>query len=471
MIKKKKMLFRLLISVAIAVLVAGAGYLILFCGTDVLQIEDNKIVGYKSTWLTVSLPNDNGESVYYKLGDVSAPRNYTAVKDLPDTDEDPYTTLFSFQGKSEKNPGLFLIEGKAIDAAQIKAALENAEAEWQRPSVYPGAQEKAEAAGWGYRSVGTAEKAKTICVYPAGSPDCTDVYCLVETPYEGVYAQITISLDAPAEMETWLSLASLMAEKVTPGKQLHPFVADFKLNFIDDNRWVYLWDGLKITLLITLLATILGVIIGVIVAGVCSTWDKNNERMVKGPGKFFLAAANKVCRVFLTVIRGTPVVIQLMLFYFVILVSVRDISVSFFGLKTVVKSGVIVSIIAFGINSGAYVAEIIRGGIMSIDPGQMEAGRSLGFNYIQTMFYIVIPQALKNVLPSLANEFIVLLKETSVAGYAAVIDLTKAGDIIKGVTYSPFLPLIAVALIYLIMVMFFTRLVARLERRLRNSDH
>jgi ABC-type amino acid transport system permease subunit len=135
------------------------------------------------------------------------------------------------------------------------------------------------------------------------------------------------------------------------------------------------------------------------------------------------------------------------------------------------SNGVLVAIITFGINSGAYVAEIFRSGIMSIDAGQTEAGRSLGFNYVQTMRFIIIPQAFKNVLPALANEFIVLLKETSVAGYVAVQDLAKGGYIILGRTYSPFMPLIAVALIYLILVMFFTWLVGKLERRLRSSDH
>jgi ABC-type amino acid transport system permease subunit len=161
--------------------------------------------------------------------------------------------------------------------------------------------------------------------------------------------------------------------------------------------------------------------------------------------------------VYLTVIRGTPVVIQLMIAYYIILASSRN--------------GVMVAMLSFGINSGAYVAEIIRGGIMSIDKGQMEAGRSLGFDYIKTMWYVIIPQTMKNVLPSLANEFIVLLKETSVSGYVAVKDLTKGGDIIRGVTYSAFMPLLAVAAIYLVMVMFFTWLVGKLERRLRNSDH
>ena len=167
---------------------------------------------------------------------------------------------------------------------------------------------------------------------------------------------------------------------------------------------------------------------------------------------------NFVCSVYLTVIRGTPVVVQLLIIYFVI-----------FG--TVDISKILVAIMAFGINSGAYVAEIFRSGIMSIDNGQFEAGRSLGFNYSQTMRYIIMPQAFKNVLPALGNEFIVLLKETSVSGYIALQDLTKGGDIIRSRTYDAFMPLLAVALIYLVMVMIFTRLVNMLERRLRNSDH
>ena len=136
-----------------------------------------------------------------------------------------------------------------------------------------------------------------------------------------------------------------------------------------------------------------------------------------------------------------------------------------------IKDGVPIGIFAFGINSGAYVAEIFRGGIMSIDNGQFEAGRSLGLNYFQTMIYIIIPQAFKNVLPTLCNEFIALLKETSVAGYVGVMDLTKAGNSIAGRTYSYFVPLLTVAAIYLLIVMVLTTLVGKLERRLRNSDH
>ena len=233
--------------------------------------------------------------------------------------------------------------------------------------------------------------------------------------------------------------------------------ADFILNFVQGNRWRYLLNGLGTTLLITLLACLLGIAIGVVIAMVRSTYDKTAEGARKTLGRRLFGIANGFCRVYLTVLRGTPVVVQLMIIYFVIFASSDN--------------GTLVAALAFGLNSGAYVAEIVRGGIMSIDNGQFEAGRSLGFNYVQTMRFIVIPQVIKNVLPSLANEFIALLKETSVAGYVAVADLTKGADIIRSRTYSPFLPLIAIALIYLALVMFFTKLVGILERRLRNSDH
>ena len=233
--------------------------------------------------------------------------------------------------------------------------------------------------------------------------------------------------------------------------------AQFILNFIEKERWRYLTDGLVTTLKITLVACLLGIVIGIVIAMVRATWDKNKEDMRPGLGKSLLGIGNAICQVYLTIIRGTPVVVQLLITYYIIFASS--------------KNGVAIAMLAFGINSGAYVAEIIRGGIMATDNGQFEAGRSLGFNYVQTMRYIVVPQVLKDVLPTLANEFIVLLKETSVAGYVAVVDLTKAGDIIRGVTYSPFMPLIAVALIYLVLVLFFTWLVGKLERRLRNSDH
>lgn len=229
---------------------------------------------------------------------------------------------------------------------------------------------------------------------------------------------------------------------------LQELQSKFVTNFIADDRWKYITDGLVVTLEVTLFAVILGIILGFIVAIVRSTYERTGK----------LKILNLICNIYLTVIRGTPVVVQLLIIYFVI-----------FGSTDINK--VIVAVMAFGINSGAYVAEIFRSGIMSIDEGQFEAGRSLGFNYRQTMIYIIMPQAFKNILPALGNEFISLLKETSVSGYIALQDLTKGGDIIRSRTYDAFMPLIAVALIYLVMVLIFSRLVGILERRLRNSDH
>lgn len=222
---------------------------------------------------------------------------------------------------------------------------------------------------------------------------------------------------------------------------------EFYLNFIKQDRWHYILDGLGVTLKVTFFALIIGVVLGFLVAAVRSTYDKTGK----------LKLFNVLCNIYITVIRGTPVVVQLLIIYFVVFSDVRI-------------SKVVVAIVAFGLNSGAYVAEIFRSGIMAVDSGQFEAGRSLGFNYTQTMMYIIMPQAFKNVLPALGNEFIVLLKETSVAGYIALQDLTKGADIIRSRTYSAFMPLLAVALIYLVMVMIFTKLVNLLERRLRNSE-
>lgn len=225
------------------------------------------------------------------------------------------------------------------------------------------------------------------------------------------------------------------------------FCSTFYLNFIEDDGWKYITVGLKNTLIITFFACLMGIVLGFLVGMVRSTYEKTHK----------LKILNAVCKVYLTVIRGTPVVVQLMIIYFVVFGSVRI-------------SKVLVAVLAFGINSGAYVAEIFRSGTMSVDSGQLEAGRSLGFNYWQTMWYIIMPQAFKNVLPALCNEFISLLKETSVAGYIALQDLTKGGDIIRSRTYSAFMPLFAVALIYLTIVMIFTKLIQILERRLRQSE-
>lgn len=222
--------------------------------------------------------------------------------------------------------------------------------------------------------------------------------------------------------------------------------AQFILNFITDDRWMSLLRGLVVTLKVTFFAVILGFVLGFSVAIVRDVYENTKK----------LKALNFLCNVYLTVIRGTPVVVQLLIIYFVIFSSIK-----------IDKS--IAAVLAFGINSGAYQAEIFRSGINSIPKGQMEAGRSLGFSYRQTMVNIIMPQAIKNVLPTLGNEFIVLMKETSVAGYIALEDLTKAGDIIRSRTYSAMMPFLAVALLYLIMVMFFSHLLKMFERRLAES--
>ena len=236
---------------------------------------------------------------------------------------------------------------------------------------------------------------------------------------------------------------------------LEEFCYDIYKSFIYDNRYEMYVRGLGNTLLLTAMATLMGIVLGVVIALLRATWDKNGHAM-HGASKFALRIVNVFCNIYLTVIRGTPVLVQLMIWYFVVFASSRN--------------GLMIAAFAFGINSGAYVAEIIRSGIMAVDVGQMEAGRSLGFGYVATMRHIILPQAFKAVLPALANEFIVLLKETSVASFVSVADLTYAGNIIGGNSYDYLFPLLMTALIYLAMVMFFTYLVSKLERRLRNSE-
>ena len=233
--------------------------------------------------------------------------------------------------------------------------------------------------------------------------------------------------------------------------------SQFVLNFVEDDRWKYLVNGLANTLKITFVSVLLGIAIGVIIAIVRSTWDKTGADMRPGVGKFFLGLANGFCKLYLTVIRGTPVVVQLMIIYYIIFAASNN--------------GVGIAMLAFGINSGAYVAEIIRGGIMSIDAGQFEAGRSLGLSGFRTMMYIVLPQAAKSALPAMCNEFISLIKETSVLSYIALTELTKAGDYIRSRTFSAFTPYIVSGLLYLIVTLTLTTLIGKLERRLRNSDH
>ena len=226
------------------------------------------------------------------------------------------------------------------------------------------------------------------------------------------------------------------------------FVDTFTRNFIDGGNWHYIAEGLFNTLKIRFFAVLLGIVIGLIVGIIRSSYEKTHK----------LKVLNFLCNIYLTVFRGTPVLVQILIINYVIFASVRI-------------DKILVAVLAFGINSGAYVAEIFRSGIMSIDSGQFEAGRSLGFNYPQTMWYIIMPQAFKNVLPALCNEFIALLKETSIAGYIGIQDLTKGGDIIRSLTYSAFMPLLAVAALYLVIVMIFTQLIKILERRLRQSEH
>ena len=225
------------------------------------------------------------------------------------------------------------------------------------------------------------------------------------------------------------------------------FCDDFYLNFIKGAKWTYLAKGLVTTMEITLLSALLGVFLGFVCAIIRVTHDKTGKLMIP----------DQIVRVYLSIIRGTPVMIQLLIIYFVILLPA--------GVAKFPSA-----VICFALNSGAYVAEIVRGGIMSVDNGQIEAGRSLGLNYIQTMYHIVVPQAFKAVLPSLANEFITLLKESSVAFYIGVADLTQGGLKIRSITYSNFMPLIAVAVIYFIIVMILTKLVKILDRRLRKDE-
>jgi ABC-type amino acid transport system permease subunit len=230
----------------------------------------------------------------------------------------------------------------------------------------------------------------------------------------------------------------------------------FILCFVEKDRWKFIVNGLGVTLEVTFFALLLGLVLGVVVAIIRSTHDQLKEDRPAGIGYILLKIVNAVCQLYLTIIRGTPTLVQLLMMYFVILKSC--------------DSKVVVAILAFGVNSGAYIAEIFRSGIMSIDKGQMEAGRSLGLDFATTMRKIIMPQAVKNVLPALVNEMITLLKETSICGYIGLNELTRGGDIIRGATFQALLPLLVVGVIYLVIVMIFTRLMSALERRLRESD-
>lgn len=221
----------------------------------------------------------------------------------------------------------------------------------------------------------------------------------------------------------------------------------FEAAFITGDRWKLYLEGLGVTLQIAVFAAIVGVLIGTVVAFMKLSVRKDGKRTI-------LAV---IANIYIDIIRGTPSVLQLMIIWFILLADARN--------------GVAVAVLSFGINSGAYVAEIIRAGILAVDKGQMEAGRSLGLSKAQTMIYIIIPQAVKNVLPPMGNEFIVLLKETAIVGYVSLTDLTRAANQIASRTYEAFMPLIGAAVIYFIVIKILTILLGLLERRLRKSDN
>jgi len=237
---------------------------------------------------------------------------------------------------------------------------------------------------------------------------------------------------------------------------MNNFAEKFVQDFITDDRWMFIVKGLGITLLVTVLALIFGTIIGLVIGIVRCAHDQQTKSELRGFKGSLLKFFNFLCKLYITIIRGTPALVQLLIMFFIIMVSA--------------KSKVLVAVVTFSINSGAYVAEIIRGAIMSIDKGQMEAGRSLGLNYVQTMVHIIIPQSLKACLPALVNELITLLKETSICGYIGLNELTRGGDIIRGTTFDALLPLFGVALIYLTLVLIISYFMSLLERRLRKSD-
>jgi len=224
------------------------------------------------------------------------------------------------------------------------------------------------------------------------------------------------------------------------------FISEIYDNFISENRFLYLLQGLGNTLLISLFAVIIGTTIGFLIAVIRASHDKSGSFKV----------INAICKLYVTIIRGTPTVIQLMIMYYVIF--------------SAVDAKILVAVLAFGFNSAAYVSEIVRSGIMSVDEGQFEAGRSLGLNSKLTMRFVILPQAIKNILPALANEFIVLIKETSVSGYVGIMDLTRGGDVIRSITYDALAPLLAVAFIYLTLVVILSAGVQKLERRLRSNE-
>ncbi len=233
---------------------------------------------------------------------------------------------------------------------------------------------------------------------------------------------------------------------------MEKFISGFNQSFIEGDRWLMYVKGIGVTLEVAAVALLLGIVLGVIVAIVRTLHDQQRP----GQKHALLEVINKIAQLYTTVIRGTPLMVQLLIMYFVIFANTRN--------------AVGVAMLTFGINSGAYVAEIIRGGIMSVDKGQMEAARSLGLSYVPAMRFVVIPQAIKNILPALGNELIALLKDTSLVTVIGVRDLTKAAQLIQGKTYQALFPFVGIAIVYLLMVMIIAALIGVLERRLAASD-
>ncbi len=221
----------------------------------------------------------------------------------------------------------------------------------------------------------------------------------------------------------------------------------FQIAFLEGDRWKLYVNGLGVTLQVSLFAAILGVAIGTIVALMKLSLKKDGKRSV----------FSVIAQIYIDIIRGTPSVLQLLIMWFVVMKGS--------------KNGVLIAVLTFGINSGAYVSEIMRAGIQAVDHGQMEAGRSLGLSKGQTMRYIILPQAIKNVLPPIGNEFIVLLKETAIVGYVSLSDLTRTASQVSSRTFEAFMPLIGAAVIYFIIIKILSKLIEKLERRLRKGDH
>ena len=255
-------------------------------------------------------------------------------------------------------------------------------------------------------------------------------------------------------MEQYLIWKELLQSRQTEDlvEWWQEFYVYFYQAFIEGDRWLQYLKGVGTTLLVTALALIIGVVLGVMVAIIRTAHDQQRP----GNHNFLLGITNAICKVYVTIIRGTPMMVQLLIMGFVIFKSSRNFTY--------------VGALTLGINSGAYVAEIIRGGLMSLDPGQAEAGRSLGLNYFDTMRFIVVPQAFKAILPSLGNEFIILLKDTSLITVIGGKELVYAAQAIYGRTYEQMFPLIGIAVVYLILVLIFSYLQSILERRLRQSD-